>query len=144
MERLLHRPTNDSSRIEVHYDREIEPSFESPHVGDVDDPRLIWLFVGELLSEKIVRRLRGLSVTLYAFLESSLSLDAILSHDSGNTVLSAMLAILSQIRVDPRTAVNPITLLPEERDSPAKPLVLLGSIRIWSIEPRIESTTMHF
>jgi hypothetical protein len=49
---------------------------ERLHVGDVDAPRPIWLFVGELLSEQIVRRLRGLSVTLYAFLESSLSLDA--------------------------------------------------------------------
>jgi hypothetical protein len=48
-----HRPSHDSTRVQIEQDGQIGPAFEGPHAGDIAHPHLIRLRCLELASPKI-------------------------------------------------------------------------------------------
>lgn len=53
MHPVVHRPADDSARIEIEHNGQIQPALGSPHVGHVRDPVLVGAIRGELAIQVI-------------------------------------------------------------------------------------------
>ena len=52
-QRRLDAPADNTAGVQVHHDGQIEPAFPRGHVGDVGDPRSVWLLNGKTALQHI-------------------------------------------------------------------------------------------
>ena len=87
--RLTGGPADDASGEQVDDDRQIQPAFRRPDIGNVGSPFLVGAISGEILVQHVGGD--GAAVgTVGGFLEPTLlqSFQAVLAHQSCNTVPS--------------------------------------------------------
>jgi hypothetical protein len=102
------RPPDDLSRVHVHQHWEVEPAFTGSDLRDVAHPDSIPFGCDELPFRKIRRRRilasrRRDPVELF----HATGLEALLSHDSGDSVAAPRLATLLQLSVHAWRSVDP-------------------------------------
>ncbi len=143
LERGLHRPPYHHARVQVDDDGEIEESLVSADVGDVTNPGMIGIRRQEILREQVRRRRCRPTRSKARLLAADVGCHAVLPHDPRHAMLSAGLAGLAQVPVNPRAAVRHVARLTRQADQPEKPRILTSSDRLRLLEPRVETTPMH-
>jgi hypothetical protein len=78
-------PANDTSRIQVHNDRQIQPAFAGPYIRDVASPFLIGPLGREILIQQVEGTIKGVvAVRRNLELLRSDDLDAIFAHQTAD------------------------------------------------------------
>jgi hypothetical protein len=102
---------NDTAGIQVEYDREIQPTFPCPDVGDITSPLLVRGIRREILIQQIRRDIEGVIAVRRDFrFTSSDNLDPVLTHQTADSAMPDWLAQVPQLF---RHARAPITLQAE-------------------------------
>jgi hypothetical protein len=133
-----HRPTDDSSRVEIHHDAEIEPSFGSSDVSDVGNPFRVGMVRAEVSSQVILNVIRSSARRLLP--PATPLRDAakgVVAHQASHAVAAAWLAQVTQLLTHSRTSEDAIALRMQASDASEQSNIRLLAPACWTLSPTV-------
>src|SRR5437016_12666393 len=115
--------------MQVHDDREIQPSLPGSDVGDIRDPSAIGGIDCEFAIEPVGRKNRWTPNDRPRCLVAAYSPNLVHVHDPGHSVFAAGFSCFTQIAEDARSTVHTTADRIGVADEPKQPLILDRAIR---------------
>ena len=136
----LHRPADDSPRVQVEHRGDVQPAFRRPEVGEVGDPFLVRRVRLELAVQNVLGQPGALARVLRQSATPRPRPQRLTSHQPFHPMQSAAFAQGEQVMPDPPRPVGPVACQEALPYLAAESLVLDAASTPRSRQPGIEAT----
>ena len=133
----LGRPSNDFAGEQIQDHSKVEPTLPRADIGDVSNPCLVRLGHRELALKQVGNQRRDLRRLHLPRPVAMQGAQAVLSHQSLDSMLAARLALLAHIQHDARSAIDTVTCNERGPYQSEQSCVFLGAVRDRTLQPSV-------
>ena len=136
-----HCPTHNGTRKQIEHHREIEPALDRCNGGDVGDPLLVRRLGGKIACQQMRSNCRvGVSACSDTMADWTASRKLKSLHEAHHSFPSAVNALITQLGVDARTAIDATIQLRGDLNAGRDFAIFSLAWAQWTLFPRIEAT----